>query len=262
MSMTPASPDAIEALQAAIRLAQSGDRDAARTQLLAITAEHPTLELAWMWLATVTDDVPERIAVLYRVLAINPVNSKARTALVRLTGDQSSLPPLPKGYSAPRASATNKSTSTIPQYRSKSQNANVETILIVVLIFLVAVVVFGGGALLLGGRLAHPTDTPEATNAPLFMATRSVPTLARSFTPSITPGGPTDTPYVQPTLPPSWTPVPSQTSPATFTPIPTDTSIPTETTLPTLAPPTPAPTATKTVLPTLEPIASLPAAPK
>jgi len=261
MSMMPASTDPTDALQAAIRLAQSGDRDAARTQLLAITAEHPTLELAWMWLATVTDDVPDRITVLRRVLAINPANAKARAALVRLTGDQSSLPPLPKGYSAPRVSAA-KTTGTIPQIRTKNQSSNVETILIVILIVVVVAVVLGGGVMLLGGRLARPTDTPTATITPLFTATRPIPTPARSYTPSITPGGPTDTPYVQPTLPPSWTPVPSQTSPATFTPIPTDTLIPTETTMPTLPPPTAAPTATKTVLPTLPPIASLPATPK
>ena len=261
MSTTGHPTDPILALQAAIALAQSGNRDAARVQLLTITTENPTLELAWMWLATVTDDTAARIEIMHRILAINPANEKVRTALVRLTGDQSSLPSIQKSVPTARAtfvSAKNKSGSVIGPRQGLSGRNNTETILIVVLVLAVFIIVVGGGALLLGGRFARPSDTPTATNTTIVTATRPLPSPAKSYTPSVTPGGPTDTPYVLPTLPPSWTPIPTQTSPATYTPLPTDSPIPTETAMSTLPPPSPIPIPTKDATPTLVPLSTLP----
>src|SRR5579864_3910249 len=81
------SSDPIVQLREAIALAQSGQREAAHSLLLELTAAHPNLELAWMWLASVTDEPNERVAVLRRVLELNPANDKAHAALSRLVGD-------------------------------------------------------------------------------------------------------------------------------------------------------------------------------
>jgi hypothetical protein len=272
MSTPGASSDSIAALQTAITLAESGERDAARRQLLTLTADQPTLELAWLWLAAVTDDIDARVAILRQVLSINPANDKARTALVRLIGDESSLPPRPATVAKVPTARTTSTLNAVPAVKTAdtatadqrqsgqglSSLGSVEIVLIVILVVVVLVVVVGGGTMLLGGRFARPTDTPTATNTPLFTATRPVIAPAKSYTPTITPGGPTETPYVLPTLPPSWTPMPSDTPLATYTLRPTETPLATETVPPTMLPPTVIPIPTKGTPPTLPPLPTLP----
>lgn len=234
--------DVMVALQAAIRLAQQGDRAAARDQLLAITAANPSLELGWLWLASVTDDLAERVTLLKRVLAINPGNDKARQALSQISGE-TSLP----------APATVN-----PPVRSGTPLGAVETVLLIILALLVIALLIGGGGLLLSGKLTQPSDTPTAS---MTLTLSPTATLIHSLTPSITPGGPTATPYIAPTLPPSWTAMPSQTALPSFTPLATDTLLPSATITPTLLSSTVVISPTRTAVPTLPPLATLPGVP-
>jgi hypothetical protein len=245
------SSDSTARLSEAIALARNGQREAARSRLLELTAEQPNMELAWMWLASVTDDGPQRIAALRRVLELNPANEKARTALIRLTGNQEVIAPAPD--QAPASESTPVLTAPPPA------RSAVETGLIIAAILIAAVVIVLLGANIAGGRLfaqPTPTFTPTLT----FTATD---TPLVSLTPTITPGGPTWTPYALPTLPPTWTPGLTDTALPTYTPLPTLTPLPTETGLPS-ATPSPAPinltsgpSATPTLLPTLPPLATI-----
>ena len=72
-----ASPDFQSLLKKGISAAQSGDREQARKLLSQATAIDPTIEDAWMWLASISDYPEELLAFLNRVLEINPENKKA-----------------------------------------------------------------------------------------------------------------------------------------------------------------------------------------
>ncbi len=243
------SSDPIVQLREAIALAQSGQREAARSLLLELTAAHPNLELAWMWLASVTDEPNERVAILRRVLELNPANDKARAALSRLVADN----PEPEIESAPPAAPEPPVESPVAPIPSPPNRSGIETALTIVAIVIAVIVIVLIGLNVLGGRLfAQPTAT--LTLAPTFTPTF---TPAISLTPSITPGGPTFTPFIQDTLPPTWTPAPTDTPPPTFTPLPTDTELPSATATPTTAIPTLGSSATPTLTPTLAPLATI-----
>src|SRR5215831_3116297 len=88
-----AQSDPVNRLNEAIALINAGQRAEARTILLDLSERYPTMELAWLWLASVTEDTEERIGYLRKVLSINPNNDKARAALTRLTGTELPAPP-------------------------------------------------------------------------------------------------------------------------------------------------------------------------
>lgn len=88
-------------IRTAIQAAQSGNKGIARHILEEVLKEAPDTELAWLWLASVVDTVPERRNALQRVLALNPNNEQARQALAQL--------PAPEGESADVADAEARS---------------------------------------------------------------------------------------------------------------------------------------------------------
>lgn len=223
-----AQSDPSTRLSEAIALANAGKSDEARTLLLELTQQYPDLEIAWMWLAAVTEDSEERITLLRRVLSINPANEKARSALTRLTGSAPEVP-----------------TSAAPIRSTPNPKSNSDTLLVVILTMVLVTVVVGIGAVLLNQRNARtvpltPSSTPTAT---------VTATLRFTLTPSNTPGGPTETPIAPKTLPPTWTLEPSPTAMPTFTPLPTNTDVPPATPFSTVTP-----MATRTMLPTLAPL--------
>lgn len=71
-------------IRTAIQAAQSGNKGIARYILEEVLKEAPDTELAWLWLASVVDTVPERRNALEKVLAINPNNERAQQALATL----------------------------------------------------------------------------------------------------------------------------------------------------------------------------------
>lgn len=225
-------------LTEAIRLANSGQPEQARAQLLELTRQYPAMELAWLWLASVTDDSQERVRLLERVLSINPANEKARNALTRLTGS-ASVPP----QSQPAPALTVPGTTVARPANAMSMT---DMILVIVAGLVALTVIAGLAVLLIGRQQAAAIPTPQPTPTASLTAT-----LRYTLTPSITPGGPTLTPIVPNTLPPSWTPAPSETTAPSFTPAPTLTDLPTSTPPPTVPSVTVIPSAVPTVEPTV-----------
>ncbi len=216
-------------LQDAIALAQAGQREEARTRLRAIVAADPGMELAWLWLASVTTDRAVRITYLERALALNPNNPTSQQAYRELTGR--SVPPPPPPAGGPPGSN-----------RSSFGYGNILMILagVLVLVVILAIILslFGGN---------NDADTITPTFPPQLLTPLGTSTSELSATPSKTPlptvtEGPSSTPV---TLPPTWTPPPSATVPPTQTLVPTWTPQPTRT-MPATARP---PTATFTPLP-------------
>src|SRR5579859_1874129 len=251
------SPDPIARLKEAIALAQRGEREAARFALVGLTADQPQLELAWLWLASVSDDPTQRITALRRVLQLNPANEKARAALTRLVGADAAaeVPGVNAAATDPVQAAPTEPPQSVPA--PPASRSPLETVLAIAAIAIAVIVVVLLGANIAGGRLfAQPTATDTTT--PTFTAT-STPLV--SFTPTITPGGPTFTPYRENTLPPTWTPNPSDTLLPSLTPLPTLTPLATSTELPsatsTLESPAVGITATPRPAATLPPLATI-----
>ncbi|MDW8297949.1 MAG: tetratricopeptide repeat protein [Anaerolineae bacterium] len=230
-----ASHDFLQALNEAIRLVQAGHPEQARPILYELSHAHPEQEAVWLWLATVALSNTERIEALQRVLAINPRNAKARTALERLTG----VPPTPApprlDLSRVKLPEVKLPTFKLPPHFWQS----VQTALIVILTGLAAFVV-----IFLAGSAIVPSLTPPSATP--------TPTFTRTPRPTV----PTPTPRPTLTLPPTWTPEPTVTPrPAntlrpTLTPRPTLTRVPSRTPTPTFTrPPTLTPTPSSTLTP-------------
>jgi tetratricopeptide (TPR) repeat protein len=71
-------------LQQAIAAARAGRELTAREMFWRVVEAEPQNELAWMWLAGLSDKVEERIEACHAVLEINPANSHARKYLYQL----------------------------------------------------------------------------------------------------------------------------------------------------------------------------------
>lgn len=71
-------------LREGIEAARRGERDIARRLLEQVTIQDDRNEVAWLWLASLVNTMPERRACLERVLEINPNNTRAREALQKL----------------------------------------------------------------------------------------------------------------------------------------------------------------------------------
>jgi hypothetical protein len=241
-----ATGDPIAQLNQAIELYNAGNVTEARYLLQRLTAQTPTMEKAWLWLAAVSEDTGEKIRSLEKVLQLNPANERARNALSRLTGSAPTPPPISQPL---------RSMSEIPPPIAPS---GTNTVILVILACVAATIMIAVIAVLLTNprvqTILRGTPTPTPTFTPSLTST-----LRFTLTPTITPGGPTFTPIVPPTLPPTWTPAPTQTSEPTFTPLPTETTAPSATPfiLPTVTrilSPTPGPTAVLETIPTLPPV--------
>jgi hypothetical protein len=248
-------------LQEAITLAQAGQRIEARHLLEEVVAAEPGLELAWMWLATVSTNREERIEYLERALALNSENPTTQQAYEQLTGQ----PYSPPAAAAPAVRAG--------WWASLTQDAPLSLTHYIVLLMVAALGVVI--VLVVINRRNDDESTPAPTFTPAFIPPTFTPTPLLSPTPSSTPR-PTRTPGPSPTSiwdnpPPTWTPRPSLTIFPSSTPQPSSTPLPTLTSTPTVPPWTPTitplppsdtpppllqpsatPTATQTLTPTPE----------
>ncbi|MCY7345861.1 MAG: response regulator [Pyrinomonadaceae bacterium] len=64
-------------LQSGIKAAQNGDRNEARQLLIQVTEAEPENEIAWLWMASISEYPEELIIFLNNVLSINPNNARA-----------------------------------------------------------------------------------------------------------------------------------------------------------------------------------------
>lgn len=221
-------------LRAGIRAAQQGDQQRARQLLEDLLRRDRDNELAWIWLASVGQSTRERRLCLERVLRINPLNQRARTALNSLVGvigqgttnidyhaiaamavnklpDQQERP-VPR----PVAAAVNPASAV--RQRSGINRRQLFPILVVAAIVL--------GILAIGSLLLPSVLAPAATATP-------VPTLVAELTEEATEEirGPLPTPTFSGTLVTS-----VFTQPPTFTPTVTATATSTPTSTATLPP--------------------------
>lgn len=77
-------------LNAGVAAARNGNKDEARRLLQEVVEEDQNIERAWLALASVVSTTSERRTCLENVLALNPNNEKARSALERLEAAESS----------------------------------------------------------------------------------------------------------------------------------------------------------------------------
>jgi TolB protein len=195
-------------LQAGIAAAKAGDKASARELLEAVLAKDDRNELAWIWLASVVATVRERRICLERVLAINPRNERARTALAQLGG------------TAPLPNPAAPTTAVNPTYYEQPQGGRSPRL---------ALYVIGAFVLVIFGiNLFSTLFSPRVVEAPIPTITPlPAEILAQIFTP--TPAPTTTAPIVlvtvnPATLPPTFTP--------TFTPTPEPTLFPSPTAFP------------------------------
>ena len=78
-----ASVNTMNLLHEGVAAAKAGDAATARLLLKQSTELYPESELAWFWLAYVSDSPQDRVTHLKRVLEINPAQEQARTVLHR-----------------------------------------------------------------------------------------------------------------------------------------------------------------------------------
>jgi len=90
-------------VQEAIAAVKAGRKQEGRDKLLAVIERNDRHEQAWLGLSALVDTTEERIICLENVLAINPNNERAKSALSKLTGQPPSPPTPPP---APRPAPT------------------------------------------------------------------------------------------------------------------------------------------------------------
>jgi twitching motility two-component system response regulator PilG len=73
--------NALNLLKQGIAAAKAGNKPLARHLLRKATELEPGNELAWLWLAGVTDSLEEVVACMQRVLEVNPTNERALAGL-------------------------------------------------------------------------------------------------------------------------------------------------------------------------------------
>ena len=82
--MTSEQAEPQKLLQAGIRAAKAGDRARARDLLLQVVDQNQTIELAWIWLSEVVDDLEDKVTALENALALNPANAAVRNRVGQL----------------------------------------------------------------------------------------------------------------------------------------------------------------------------------
>jgi len=199
-------PSAEQLLQQAIEAARAGDRAEARRLLDQVVMLDERNEVAWFWLAAVADSVEEKRAFLAKVVAINPLNDRARRLLEQLesAAAQADAPPS-EAEAAPAAPAA-------PAV-AEPQTLNMALIVGVLAVLGLAIVI----ALLLNQGDDSPPESAGAPPVDLSGVQREQPTQpaasdgSQAQTPpdsgeAATPSAPAQT------LVPTWTPAPSATS--------------------------------------------------
>ncbi len=192
-------------LQAGIEAARRGDRVNAQKLLRTVLDADPNNEVAWMWLASVLDNLAERRQALEQALRINPNNTRAKAALEQLNAV---LPPA-RGQRKPVPTAP-AAAPRLPDERGGNSILIIVGVLAALLVL--ALIIFS-----LVARTQQPvppneetrvailnTATPTATIDPasytatpffgIIVTPASLPTLPPTFTPTFTPVIPTETP--------------------------------------------------------------------
>ncbi|GIK67103.1 MAG: hypothetical protein BroJett018_48970 [Chloroflexota bacterium] len=234
-------PEEIKALlKAGIDAARGNNLIIARSIFQQVIDADPRNELAWMWLAQVSDNTEHRRQALEEVLSINPNNEKARLALDKLQTGTGSLRPASTPPSRPSEAGLRRSTSS-PQSGGTSEPPNYlrpvqrhelpgniwansrreNSRLGFYLTGAVAVGLIGLAVLLIILRVTGDEEAATETDTPtpviIFSPTATIPTPTPTqgrIVPAIT--------VTQRTvdLPPTWTPSP------TWTPLPSPTWTP------------------------------------
>lgn len=208
--------DLEQKLQAGIEAAQRGNRATARRLLEQVVTADPDNEIAWMWLASVSDTLNDRRTALRRVLALNPDNERARQALNQLGGE--------------RVERDRQTVDRLRELRRGSNRGTTTTSAGPPLGVLI------GGALLAVGAIAGvifllslgSQPTPDLSTTPTLIADITdaqqtiaalPPTAAPTNTPfTITPRDSASIARAIPTLPPTLTATPTATATETSTP--------------------------------------------
>lgn len=207
-------------LKEGINAARIGDKATARRLLIQVTSADPRNEVAYMWLASVTDDLGERRRFLQRALELNPSNARAREALNRLGVDTTRAAQDRQTVNNLRQMQAGRTPTgrTPPVTTGAPQPINPLMVLIgtlVVLVVITLVVFLVVAATANQGSQAQPTD--------IVLVLTATQTALPSPTPYEVPVT-RDPNVVASGLPPSWTPTASPTP--SRTPLPSATPIP------------------------------------
>ena len=209
-----------EKLRLGIEAARKGDKVNAQKLLRQVTAGDGDNEVAWMWLASVSETIQERRACLEQTLRINPGNTRAQQALEQLSAI-TGVPMRTPGGRAVAPSRGPSSPSAARRATGSGLNPGYIIVGVLVLLALVSAVIFSSIA---GSQPPPPNEaTVNAAAALLVTPTASLTVNPRDYT--ATPFfGVIVTPANLATLPPSFTPTSTDTP--TFTPPPTQTPYP------------------------------------
>lgn len=229
-----------ELLRTGIQAAQSGNKAAARQILRQVIEQDPDSELAWIWLATLADDIAERRAHLERVIAINPANDRARQALEKLKTVPQTRPTPPKQprqpgrLEGPRTvqpatppPALDREALFQPEPEPPRRPRRRRSSFLLALVGLMALALIALGLVLLTGKLQQDeTASPSPPSpTPLAASPATAPPVQQAapsdFSTATPLGGVLRTLPPQETFPPTWTPSPTPTPTATRTPTPT-----------------------------------------
>lgn len=197
-----------ELLRQGIAAARMGNNDTARRLLTQALQMNSRSELAWMWMATVSETSQDRLRCLNRVLDINPNNRRAREAVQKLRSTQAETP-------RPTAAPPRQTTSGFRLNRRMLRRVLLGgvAVAIVGIIGLAAINLSGNtatepppttsGVALVVSATPEPTLAPTNTLVPNFVIVteRTIPDLPATFTP-------TPTPDVTSTPTPTFTPTP------------------------------------------------------
>jgi dipeptidyl aminopeptidase/acylaminoacyl peptidase len=227
-------------LRTGIQAAQSGNKAVARQILEQVIERDPDSELAWIWLATLADNLDERRAHLERVIAINPDNTRARQALEQIIA----APPAPATPAPPRmprqARRAERPAGPVPtldrealfepkpESQPRRRSRHRWPPLLIALVALLAIALIALGLILLNDELRQGQDATPLAPSPISATATDRPSATPeqaagpSDFPTATPlGGVLRTLPPQETFPPTWTPSPTQTPTATLTLTPT-----------------------------------------
>jgi hypothetical protein len=209
-----------EKLRLGIEAARKGDKVNAQKLLRQVTSGDGDNEVAWMWLASVSETLQERRSCLEQTLRINPGNTRAQQALEQLSSVMGVPMRTPSGRGA--ASARRPSApAAFRGVRAGGLNPGYVIVGVLALLALVSAIIFSS----IANSQPQPPNpaTVEAAAALLVTATPTVTVNPRDYT--ATPFfGIIVTPANLATLPPSFTP--TNTSTPTFTPPPSQTPYP------------------------------------
>ncbi|MCX7791375.1 MAG: hypothetical protein N2378_12100 [Chloroflexaceae bacterium] len=210
--VTPPGPDLDKLLALATDLARGGNVGSAHTLFSALTREYPQDARPWLGLAAVAASPDERRAALERVLALDPDNVHARSALQRLaehngwSGASADVtppltlpeaPPFPEATEQPPAAIHTAATAVAPPEPAEEEreqtpfpllNAIMSGIILVLLVILGIII---GRAMLDGRPVANAPAAPTAPGgqpgAPGAAVTTGAPPTMASPLPSALP---------------------------------------------------------------------------